>query len=55
LSPGKIRWKILPYLGSETSSNPAGIFILKKTNRTNYYMGVETSAVSSGVYITGKT
>jgi len=55
LSPGKIRWKILPYLGSETSSNPAGIFILKKTNRTNYYMGVETSAVSSGVSITGKS
>ena len=53
--PEKNRWKFLPYLGSETRSNPAGIFILKKTNRTNYYMGVETSAVSSGASIAGKS
>ena len=46
LSPGKIRWKISPYLGSETSSNPEGVFILKKTSGTNYYMGVEKSAFS---------
>ncbi len=55
LSPGKIRWKISPYLGSETSSNPGGVFILKNTTRANYYMGVETSAVSSGMYMTGKS
>ena len=55
LSPGKIRWKISPYLGSETSSNPRGVFILKKTSGTNYYMGVEKSAFSSGIYLSGET
>ena len=54
LSPGKIRWKISPYLGSETSSNPGGVFILKKTSGTNYYMGVEKSAFSSGIYMSGE-
>ena len=54
LSPGKIRWKISPYLGSETSSNPGGVFILKKTSGTNYYMGVEKSAFSSGIYLSGE-
>ena len=51
LSLGKIRWKISPYLGSETSSNPRGVYILKKTSEINYYMGVEKSAFSSGIYI----
>ncbi|MBC8256458.1 MAG: hypothetical protein H8E85_04035 [Candidatus Marinimicrobia bacterium] len=55
LSPGKIRWNISPYLGSETSSNPGGIFILNNINRTKYYVGVESSAISSGMYIKGKS
>ena len=54
LSPGKIRWKFSPYLGSETSSNPRGVFILKKTSGTKYYMGVAKSAFSSGIYMSGE-
>ena len=54
LSPGKIRWKILPYLELETSSNPAGIFVLKNKGETNYYIGRDHSSLSSGIRINGK-
>ena len=54
LSPGKIRWKISPYLGSEISSNPAGIFVLKNKGKTNYYIGGDYSSLSSGIRINGK-
>ena len=54
LSPGKIRWKISPYLGSETSSNPAGIFVLKNKGETNYYIGRDHSSLSSGIRINRK-
>ena len=49
-----IRWKISPYLGSETSSNPAGIFVLKNKGETNYYIGGDYSSLSSGIRINGK-
>ena len=54
LSPGKIRWKISPYLGSETSSNPAGIFVLKNKGETNYYIGGDSFSLSSGLRINEK-
>ena len=54
LSPGKIRWKISPYLGSETSSNPAGIIVLKNKGETNYYMGGNHSFLSSGIQKNGE-
>ena len=54
LSPGKIRWKISPYLGSKTSSNPAGIFVLKNKGETNYYIGRDHSSLSSGIRINRK-
>ena len=54
LSPGKIRWKISPYSGSETNSNPVGIFILKNKGETNYYIQGDYSSFSSGIRINGK-
>ena len=54
LSPGKIRWKISPYLGSEFSSNQAGITILKNTEIANYYFSVDNSALSTGIRKTGE-
>jgi hypothetical protein len=54
LSPGKIRWKISPYLGSETSSNPAGIIVLKNKGETNYYIGGNHSSLSSGIQKNGE-
>ncbi|MDP7026939.1 MAG: hypothetical protein QF380_00860 [Candidatus Marinimicrobia bacterium] len=52
LSPGKIRWNISHYLGSETSSNPTGLFILNNTKSANYFMGLENSTVSYGIHKT---
>ncbi len=54
LSPGKIKWKISPFLGSETSSNPVGIFVLKNKKETNYYIGGDHSSISSGIRKNGE-
>ena len=47
-SLGKLRWKISPYLGSKTSSNPQGLFLLRDNEKIDFFTGYEKSNLYSG-------